>query len=98
MDEKKLFEDLYGDLTPLYSSAWEVMDDGCICYKGHSGFVIESNALTHGNRLTEILSKTLEIEDATSHFYFAFVQALKNAGYSTITIDLDDLHKSITAK
>lgn len=98
MDEKKLFEDLYGDLTPLYSSAWEVMDDGCICYKGHSGFVIEANALTCGNRLTEVLSKVLEIDNATTQFYFAFLQALKNAGYSSITIDLNNLHKSIIAK
>lgn len=97
MDDSKLNDDLEDIFTPNYSSAWEVSDDGCICYKGHSGFVIEANALTRGNRLTEVLSKILEFDNATTQFYFAFMQALKNAGYSSITIDLNDLHKSIIA-
>lgn len=98
MSDFKMFEDIEEDLSPIYSSAWEVMDNGRICYKGHSGFVIEANALTSGNRLTEVLSKVFEIDNATTQFYFAFMQALKNAGYSSITIDLSNLHNSIVAK
>lgn len=98
MDGFNQFEDIEGDLTPKYSSAWDVKPDGCICYKGHSRFVIEANALTCGNRLTEVLSKILEINNATTQFYFAFMQALKNAGYTSITIDLNNLHRSIIAK
>lgn len=98
MDDFKLFENIEEDLSPIYSSAWEVMDDGCICYKGHPKFVIDAKSLAHGNKLTEVLSKVLDKGNATALFYFAFMQALKNAGYSTITIDLNGLHKPIIVK
>lgn len=82
-------------LQPPYADAWEVAKDGKITYKGHTGTVIEANVLTTGNRLTEVMSKVLDIDKANEQFYFAFLQALKNAGYSKLTIDLNDIHKSV---
>lgn len=75
---------------------WEVDSDGNIQYLGHTKTKISREELTVGNLLTHFLCKVLD-EGATQEFYFAFLQALKNAGYTRLEIDLTDIHKNIKA-
>lgn len=75
---------------------WEVDSEGNIQYLGYTKTRISKDELTAGNLLTHFLAKVLE-EGAPQEFYFAFLQALQNAGYTRMEIDLTDIHKSIKA-
>lgn len=76
---------------------WEVDSEGNIKYLGHTGTEISKSELTSGNLLTHFMMKDLG-NDAEKEFYFAFIQALVNAGYTSLEIDLTDIHKSIKVK
>ena len=88
----RLFDDVEEVLKPF--KHWEVDAEGNIQYLGYTKTKISKDDLTVGNLLTHFLSKALD-EGAPQEFYFAFLQALKNAGYTRMEIDLTDIHKSI---
>ena len=90
-----LFDDVEGDLQ--LHPHWNVDSEGNMQYLGHTKTKIIKEELTVGNLLTHFLSKVLD-EGAPQEFYFAFIQALKNAGYTSMEIDLTDIHKSIKVK
>ena len=91
-----LFEDVEKDLTERFTW-WEVDDKGNIKFKGHTKTSISAEDLVIGNLLTHVLSRKRNEneESANSEFYFAFMLALKRAGYKKITIDIENLHNPI---
>lgn len=88
----RLFDDVENDLHQF--KYWDVDSDGNIKYLGYTKTQINKDQLTKGNLLTHYLMKDLD-DGASKEFYFAFVQALRNAGYTSMTIDLTDIFKSI---
>ena len=73
---------------------WEVKDDGEILYRGSEIAIKEIPAIGLRNEhLTQMLGKFRgrKSEDA-AEFYFAYLQALNNAGYKSLTIDLTQIH------
>ena len=89
----RLFDDVESDLQ--LHPHWEVDSDGNIQYLGNTKTKITPEQLTVGNLLAHVLSTKVLDEGATQEFYFAFIQALKNAGYTKMEIDLTDINKSI---
>lgn len=79
---------------------WSVDEHGNISYKGHSKAFISSENLTNGNQLTHQMSRlrSEEEKEANAEFYFAYLEALRNAGYKKITIDVTNIHASIFAE
>lgn len=70
---------------------WEVKDDGGMLYCGTKIGIKEIPASCLKNEhLTQMLGKFAEEESA--QFYFAYLQALKNAGFKSMTIDLAQIH------
>lgn len=73
---------------------WEVKADGEILYHGSEISIKEIPAIGLENaHLTQMLSKFRggKSEDA-AEFYFAYLKALKKAGYKSLTIDLSHSH------
>lgn len=79
---------------------WSVDEHGNISYKGHSKAFISSENLTNGNQLTHQMSRlrSEEEKEANAEFYFAYLEALRNAGYKKITIDVTNIHAPIFAE
>ena len=73
---------------------WEVKDDGEIIYHGSEIAIKEIPAIGLENEhLTHMLNKFREGNDKdAAEFYYAYLQALKNAGYKSLTIDLTHIH------
>lgn len=76
-------------LNPQFGN-WEVTDDGEILYHGSEITIKEIPAIGLENvHLTQMLSKFRGGKsDDAAEYYFAYLQALKNAGYKSLTIDL----------
>ena len=74
---------------------WEIDDNGNIIRLHQESYIIEKDRLTELNWLNHILNKY--DENAGNEFYFVFMEALKKAGYKTLTIDLEDSLNKITA-
>lgn len=84
---KDVFMDDYGN--------WEVKDDGEIIY--HGSAIGPRNILPNGldrSNLTHMLSKVWDKhpKDAID-YYFAYLKALRNAGYKSLSIDLTNIHE-----
>lgn len=86
MDVEEIFNPQFGN--------WEVKDDGEILYHGSEIAIKEIPAIGLGNaHLTQMLSKFRGGKsDDAAEFYFAYLQALRNAGYKSLTIDLTHIH------
>ena len=69
---------------------WEVSEDGNITCKSHT-YEIPKERLGEMNWLSHILQKNEKSKE--KEFYFAYIKALKNAGYNSIVIDLNDINK-----
>lgn len=85
---KDVFTDNFGK--------WEVKDDGRLIYHGEG--IAERDfppSCLMGQNLTHMLSKHWgeHSKDAVD-YYFAYLRALRNAGYKSLTIDLTNIHKS----
>lgn len=80
-------------LTPNFGN-WEVQEDGTLLYHGTEIGIkeIPANGLEYEN-LPQMLGKFRggKSEDAAS-FFFAYLEALKKAGYQSLTIDLNHIH------
>lgn len=93
MEKEKTTKDLEEILNPDYGN-WEVKDDGSIIYHGNEISIeeIPVDRLTFGH-LTHMLGKFRGISSKdAADFYFAYLQALKNAGYKSLSIDLKNIH------
>lgn len=79
---------------------WNVDEHGNISYNGHTKTVISSNDLANGNQLVQQMSKSRneEEKEANAEFYFAYIEALCNAGYKKMTIDVTNIHAPIVAE
>lgn len=66
---------------------WEVDEIGNISRKDKN-YPIDAKRLTEMNWLNHILQKNLN--SAEQEFYFVFLEALKKAGYISLTINLLD--------
>ncbi len=92
----KLFENIEEDLSDKLKW-WEVDENGNINYKGFTKTSIpvseweKSNVLTHNMKKDRAKGE----EKANAEFYYAFMQAVKNAGYKKITIDVCNIHNPI---
>lgn len=80
-------------LTPNFGN-WEVKDDGSMLYHGteipRSQILVSELETLH---LTQMLSKFRGSKsDDAAQYYFAYLQALRNAGYKSVTIDLTHIH------
>ena len=86
MDDAENFNPQFGN--------WEVKDDGEILYHGSEIPIKEIPAIGLENvHLTQMLCKFRGGKsDDAAEFYFAYLQALKNAGYKSMTIDLTHIH------
>lgn len=86
MDDAKIFNTQFGN--------WEVKDDGEILYHGSEIAVKEIPAIRLGNaHLTQKLSKFRGGKnDDAAEYYFAYLQALRNAGYKSMTIGITNIH------
>lgn len=86
MDVEEIFSPQFGN--------WEVRDDGEILYHGNEIAIKEIPAIGLGNaHLTHMLSKFRGGKsDDAAEFYFAYLQALRNAGYKSLTIDLAHIY------
>ena len=86
MDDAEIFNTQFGN--------WEVKDDGEILYHGSEIAVKEIPAIGLENtHLTQMLSKFRGGKnDDAAEFYFAYLEALKKAGYQSLTIDLTRIH------
>ena len=73
---------------------WEVKADGEILYHGSEIAIKEIPVTSLKNaHLTHMLSKFRESKSKdAADFYFAYLQALANAGYKSMTIDLTHIH------
>lgn len=85
----RLFDDLENDLSDSLNW-WNVDPKGNIQYKGGTKSSIKAGDLTKCNYLTHILKKVRPDaeKNANAEFYFAYLRALKNAGFKKITIDV----------
>lgn len=83
---KDVFTDDFGN--------WEVKDDGELLYHGSAigARDFPPNGLAWPN-LTHMLSRVWgeHSKDAVD-YYFAYLRALRNAGYKSLTIDLKNIH------
>lgn len=90
----RLFENVEKDLTDDFGN-WEVKDDGGIIYHGTAIAARDfpGNGLAWQS-LTYMLSKGWgkHSKDAVD-YYFAYLKALSNAGYKSLTIDLTNINK-----
>ena len=73
---------------------WNVKDDGEILYHGSEIAIKGIPAIGLENaHLTQMLSKFRGGKsDDAAEFYFAYLEALKKAGYKSFTIDLTNIH------
>lgn len=85
----RLFDDLENDLSDSLNW-WDVDPKGNIQYKGGTKSTIKVGDLAKYNYLTHILKKVRSDaeKNANAEFYFAYLRALKNAGFKKITIDV----------
>lgn len=73
---------------------WEVKEDGEIIYHGNEigPHDILPDELEDAH-LTHLIGKFRDSKsDDAAHCYFAYLQALRNAGYKSLTIDLQNIH------
>ena len=79
--------------TPQFGN-WEVQEDGNLLYHGTELGIkeIPANALENES-LTQMFGKFRggKSEDA-ANFFFAYLEALKKAGYLSLMIDLTNIH------
>ena len=56
--------------------------------------------MANGNQLVQQMSKSRneEEKEANAEFYFAYIEALRNAGYKKMTIDVTNIHAPIVAE
>ena len=73
---------------------WKIDDNGNIRRLFQEDYIIEKDRFTEMNWLNHILGKY--DENAGNEFYFVYMEALKKAGYKTLTIDLEDSLNKIT--
>lgn len=72
---------------------WEVKDDGSIIYKGNSlGTKSFPKEKLKWSDLTQMLGKVYKDYKDARDYYFAYLEALKRAGYKKMTIDLTNIH------
>lgn len=85
----KLFDNLENDLSDNLKW-WDIDENGNIQYKGGTQSSINASDLTKCNYLTHVLKKVRSDaeKDANAEFYYAYLWALKNAGFKKVTIDL----------
>lgn len=92
--KQELDEELKDVLTDDFGN-WEVKDEGTLIYHGNAIAQRElpPNDLVFQN-LTHMFSKHWgeHSKDAVD-YYFAYLKALSNAGYKSLTIDLTNIHK-----
>lgn len=89
--ESHPFDDIENDLAPNFEF-WTISDKGDILYKGRDYISIPSEDLLSMNWLSQEIKKerSPNSKSAESEFYFVFIEALRRAGYKTITIDVTD--------
>ena len=89
MEKKKFNMENFNELSESLGKGfefWNVDDFGNILWI-HQNYPIPADLLTKTNWLNHILRKNDRAETLIE-FYFAYIKALKNAGYKSITIDL----------
>lgn len=91
----RLFDDVEKDLTPNFGN-WEVKDNGDLLYHGKAlatkEFPIDC---IKTNGITAMMQKHWgEYAKDGVDFYFAYLEAMRRAGYQSLTIDLTCIHNS----
>ena len=87
-NEFRIFDDMEDALEDNFEF-WEVDEEGNITSKS-STYEIPKERLDELNWLSHILQKNEKSRE--KEFYFAYIKALKNAGYKSIVIDLNDIN------
>ena len=87
-NEFRIFDDMEDALEDNFEF-WEVDEEGNITSKS-STYEIPKERLDEMNWLSHILQKNEKSRE--KEFYFAYIKALKNAGYKSIVIDLNDIN------
>lgn len=82
-----LFEDVENDLQSNFGD-WKVMNDGAILYQGNKNCPIQNVdaiALTSVD-IPHVLSRPWQDYKDANDFFFAYLEALRNAGKQSLTI------------
>ena len=87
-NEFRIFNDMEDALEDNFEF-WKVDEEGNITSKS-STYEISKERLDEMNWLSHILQKNEKSRE--KEFYFAYIKALKNAGYKSIVIDLNDIN------
>ena len=90
-EEFRPFDDIDGDLRNEFKF-WNVTEQGDVTLKDRRDIHISSSDLLNQNWLNHILRKQgyhANTRDDLIEFYFAFTKALLNAGYKSITLNLE---------
>lgn len=97
LSSRQLYEDIEKTLNDDFTW-WDVDKDGNITYKGHTKTFIDATRLTESTLLYHTLTRVRNgaEKEANSEFFFAYMRALKNAGYKKIVIDVCDSLYDVT--
>lgn len=97
--ESHPFDDIDNDLTMDFEY-WEISDNGDISLFGRDDIRISSKDLLSMNWLSHEIKKERRpnSRSAESEFYLVYIEALRRAGYRTITIDVRDENAPIVGK
>lgn len=90
-----LFENVEKDLSNDFGN-WEVKDDGGMTYHGNSlhNFTEVNASQLKSIDLAHMMSRSLDNLKDSKDFFFAYLTALRNAGFKTLTIDLNNHYSS----
>lgn len=87
----RLFKDIEKDISPIYGN-WEIEENGNLVYNGDGIKSIREigKAELPNVNLVHIMSRVWKNHEDAQAFFLAYLEALRNAGYKSLTIDLQN--------
>lgn len=87
----RLFEDVEADLTSTYGN-WEVKEDGGLLYHGSGIKAVEEVDASQLKNidLVHLMNKKWNDYKEANDFFLAYLEALRLAGFHTLTINLNN--------
>ncbi|MCR4613453.1 MAG: hypothetical protein K5778_05575 [Bacteroidaceae bacterium] len=94
-DDFRLFEDVEKDLSPIYGN-WEVKENGNLVYNGNGIASIKEIDKTQLPSIDvfHVMNKVWKNSEDARNFFLSYMVALRNAGYKTLSIDLQNHYLS----
>ena len=91
----RLFEEVEKDISPIYGN-WEVKENGNLVYNrdGVKNIVKVDKANLSTIDVRHVMSKAWKDYEDARNFFLAYLEALRNAEYKTLSIDLQNHYLS----